>query len=86
MPFLAGQELTAADIMIVFSLTTMRCYFPYDLGDYSNILTYLKRVSSGDAYQRAKQKGDPDLVVEQLIAAGPPPPFKALVAPATQQK
>jgi glutathione S-transferase len=29
--WLAGDELTAADIMIIFSLTTMRTFYPYSL-------------------------------------------------------
>ena len=59
--YLAGPELTAADIMTVFSLTTMRLFRPYDLSPWPNILAYLQRVGSRPAYQRAMQKGDPDL-------------------------
>ena len=60
--FLAGSELTAADIMIVFSLTTMRIFFPLDLAPYSHIRAYLSRIGKREAYQRAMHKGDPDLV------------------------
>ena len=60
--YLAGQEFTAADIMIVFSLTTMRLFMPLDLTPYVHILAYLQRIGSRPAYQRAMQKGDPDLV------------------------
>lgn len=60
-PWLAGQEFTAADIMSVFSLTTMRVFAPTDLGPYKNILAYLKRVGERPAYQRAMGKGDPEM-------------------------
>ena len=60
-PFLAGAEFTAADIMSVFSLTTMRLFQPLDLGPYANILAYLQRVGTRPGYLRAMAKGDPDL-------------------------
>ena len=60
--YLAGAEFTAADIMIVFSLTTMRIFLPLDLAPFGNILAYLQRIGGRPAYQRAMQKGDPDLV------------------------
>ena len=59
--YLAGTEFTAADIMSVFSLTTMRLFYPFDLAPYPNILTYLQRIGARPAYQRAMAKGDPDL-------------------------
>ena|ERR1700752_4762141 len=59
--YLAGDELTAADIMAVFSLTTMRSFFPLDLTPYPNTLTYLQRIGQREAYQRAMKKGDPEL-------------------------
>lgn len=58
-PFLAGQAFTAADIMNVFSLTTMRHFLPVDLGPYPNILAYLQRIWARPAYQRAMEKADP---------------------------
>ena len=60
--YLAGREFTAADIMAVFSLTTMRLFLPFDLAPYHNILAYLQRVGARPAYRRAMQKGDPDMV------------------------
>ena len=59
--YLAGAELTAADIMMVFSLTTMRIFMPLDLAPYPNILAYLQRIGARPAYQAAMRKGDPDL-------------------------
>jgi glutathione S-transferase len=60
--YLAGNEFTAADIMLVFSLTTMRIFFPFDLAPYPNVKAYLARIGAREAYQRAMHKGDPDMV------------------------
>jgi glutathione S-transferase len=59
--YLAGNQFTAADIMSVFSLTTMRLFQPLDLRPYPNILAYLQRIGARPAYRRAMAKGDPDL-------------------------
>lgn len=59
-PYLAG-EFSAADIMTVFSLTTMRYFQPYDLTPWPCILQYLVRIGARPAYQRAMLKGDPGL-------------------------
>ncbi len=59
--YLAGDALTAADIMIVFSLTTMRKFIPFSLDPYPNIRAYLQRIGARPAYQRAMRKGDPAL-------------------------
>ena len=68
-PYLAGDELTAADIMTVFTLTTMRLFKPYDLAPWPNILGYLQRIGARPAYRRAMQKADPDLV--PVLGAAP---------------
>lgn len=60
--YLAGAEFTTADIMSVFSLTTMRLFYAFDLKPYPAILAYLQRIGARPAYQRAMQKGDPDMV------------------------
>jgi glutathione S-transferase len=60
-PYFAGDELTAADIIMVFVLTTMRAFAPRDLSAYPNIRAYLKRIGARPAYQRAMAKGDPDM-------------------------
>ena len=59
--YLAGREFTTADIMNVFSLTTMRLFLPFDLAPYPAILAYLQRIGARDAYRRAMRKGDPDM-------------------------
>ena len=57
----AGDTFTAADIMMVFPLTTMRAFTRRDLSAYPNILAYLGRIGERPAYRRAMQKGDPDM-------------------------
>ena len=59
--FFAGSEFTAADIIMVFSLTTMRAFMPLDLAPYPNTCRYLQRIGTREAYQRAMQKGDPGM-------------------------
>ncbi|POS76530.1 glutathione S-transferase [Diaporthe helianthi] len=57
--FLAGEHLSAADIMNVCSLSTLRGFAPtVDLGPYPNILRYLKDVAERPAYLEALRKGD----------------------------
>jgi glutathione S-transferase len=61
--YLAGHAFTSADIMIGFSLTTMRYFQPYDLARCPNIVRYLARVSARPAYRRAMEKGDPGMAL-----------------------
>jgi glutathione S-transferase len=60
-PYLAGDEFTAADIMMLFPLTTMRAFAPRDLSPFPHIRAYLKRIGERPAYQRAMTKGDPGM-------------------------
>jgi glutathione S-transferase len=60
--YLAGNRLTSADIMIVFTLTTMRIFTPLDLAPYPHIRAYLARIGEREPYRRAMHKGDPSLV------------------------
>jgi glutathione S-transferase len=59
--YFAGSEFTAADIIMVFSLTTMRVFMPLDLSPYPAILAYLQRIGAREAYRRAMKKGDPEM-------------------------
>ena len=61
--YLAGQAFTTADIMIGFSLTTMRYFQPYDLSRCPNIVRYLGRIAARPAYRRAMEKGDPGMAL-----------------------
>lgn len=58
-PYFAGDEFTAADIIMLFPLTTMRAFTPVSLDAYPNIRAYLARIGARPAYQRAMAKGDP---------------------------
>lgn len=61
--YLAGSEFTAADIMMGFSLTTMRYFLPYDLARCPDIVSYLARIAARPAYRRAMEKGDPGMAL-----------------------
>lgn len=71
--WLAGSKFTAADVMSVVSLTTMRLFMPYSLEPYPNVVSYLKRVSMREGYKRAMAKGDPGL--EPVLGAEAPKPL-----------
>ena len=60
--FFAGDVFTAADIMMLFPLTTMRVFVPRDLAPYPNTRAYLACIGGRPAFLRAAKKGDPDLV------------------------
>jgi len=60
-PYFAGQEFTAADIIMMFPLTTMRVFAPRDISGYPHVLAYLQRIGARPAYRQAMQKGDPQL-------------------------
>jgi glutathione S-transferase len=59
--YFAGNNFTAADIMMLFPLTTMRAFVQKDLTAFPNIKAYLKRIGARPAYRRAMQKGDPGM-------------------------
>ncbi|KAF2207310.1 hypothetical protein CERZMDRAFT_62928 [Cercospora zeae-maydis SCOH1-5] len=77
-PWLAGEEFTAADMMIIFSLTTMREFVQFDLSKYPDLLKYMKKVVDRPAYRKYLEKGDPDIAeyIEKSISAEGPPKFK----------
>ena len=60
-PHFAGDEFTAADIIMGFNLTTMRAFSGRSLDAYPNIRAWLKRIAERPAYQRAMAKGDPGM-------------------------
>jgi len=59
--YFAGSEFSAADIMMVFPLTTMRAFDSRDISPYPNIRNYLRRIGACAAYQRAMARAEPDL-------------------------
>jgi glutathione S-transferase len=56
---LAGANFTAADIISLFLLTTMRLFAPRAIAGNPNIAAYLQRIGSRDAFLRAMAKADP---------------------------
>lgn len=60
--FFAGSQFSAADIMMLFPLTTMRTFAPRDLGPYPNLKRYLARIGERPAFRRAMAKADPGLI------------------------
>ena len=58
-PYFARQGFTAADIMMVFSLTTMRLFVPVALPPYPSILAYLQRIGSRERLPAGDGKGRP---------------------------
>ncbi len=60
-PYFAGEDFTAADIIMFFALTTMRAFVPLDFADRPNTLAYMKRIGARPAYRRAMEKGDPTM-------------------------
>ncbi|CAN8104152.1 unnamed protein product [Discula destructiva] len=66
--YLAGEELSAADIMTVFSISTCRGFYPFvDWSPYKNVLRYLQDVAARPAYKEANKKGD--FGMEPMIGA-----------------
>ncbi len=59
--YFAGADFTAADIMMTFTLTTMRMFMPRDLAPYPAIRAYLQRIGDRPAYRRAMAKADPGM-------------------------
>src|ERR1700675_1701590 len=60
-PYFAGNELTAADVMMLFPLSTMRAFAERDLSPLPNIRVYLKQIGERPAYRNAIAKADPGL-------------------------
>ena len=58
-PFIGGANLTTADIMMVYCLTTSRAFRNLSIEGFPNIRAYLKRIGQRPAYQRAMAKAEP---------------------------
>ena len=57
--FFGGSQLTTADIMMVYCLTTARMFREAPIDAYPNVQAYLKRIGERPAYQRAWAKCEP---------------------------
>jgi len=81
--YLAGEEFTAADVMSVWSVSTMRIFEPIDLTEFPGIQKWLKTCTDRPAYRAANKKADPELVIEELISVKGPAPFTVSSRPKT---
>lgn len=59
--YFAGDEFTAADILMFFPLTTMRAFSGRDVSSFPGIAAYLRRVGDRPAYRRAMAKANPQI-------------------------
>lgn len=57
-PYLAGDELTAADIYAVFTVSVMRLFNPFPLTGYDGILKWLERCTERPAYKAMIEKAE----------------------------
>jgi glutathione S-transferase len=60
-PYFGGKNLTTADIMLVYCLTTSRAFRGTSLDAFPNVRAYLARVGARPAYQRAMAKAEPGM-------------------------
>ena len=57
--YFGGAQLTTADIMMGFQLTTSRAFNNMSIDHLPNLKAYLQRIGARDAYQRAMAKAEP---------------------------
>lgn len=62
-PWLAGDAFTAADIISLFPVTTMRMFAARDISPYPNLRAWIGRVAERPAFRRAMEKADPGLEI-----------------------
>jgi len=60
-PYFGGRNLTIADIMMVYCLTTGRTFRGTSIDGFPNLKGYLQRIGQRPAYQRAMAKADPGM-------------------------
>ncbi len=60
-PFFGGANLTTADIMMVYCVTTSRAFRGTSIDPYPNLKAYLQRIGERPAYKRAMAKAEPDM-------------------------
>ena len=59
--FFGGRNLSLADVMMVWSLTTARTFRGGRIDHLPNTLSYLERIGERPAYQRAMAKAEPGM-------------------------
>ena len=57
--YFGGSQLTTADIMMVFQLTTSRAFNALSIDHLTNLKAYLQRIGARGAYQTAMAKAEP---------------------------
>ncbi len=57
--YFGGSQMTTADIMLGFSLTTARAFNDMSIDHMPNLKAYLPRIGARDAYQAAMAKAEP---------------------------
>jgi glutathione S-transferase len=60
-PHFGGRNLTTADIMMVYTLTTSRAFRGRSIEGHPNLKAYLARIGARPAYQRAMAKAEPGM-------------------------
>jgi glutathione S-transferase len=60
-PFFGGRNLSTADIMMVYCLTTSRAFRGTSIEAYPGVKAYLSRIGERPAYQRAMAKCEPGM-------------------------
>jgi glutathione S-transferase len=60
-PFFGGRNLTTADIMMVYCLTTSRAFRNLSIDGYPNLKAYLARIGQRPPYQSAMAKAEPGM-------------------------
>ncbi len=58
-PYLAGPEFTCADMMVMFTLTSLPLFGGRGIEDLPNVVSYVKRVTERPAYKRAMEIAGP---------------------------
>ncbi len=67
--YIAGENFTAADILLHFPFGTMSAFMPTDISAYPNIRAWLDRISARPAYQKAMKLAGHDHDPAQPIAS-----------------
>jgi glutathione S-transferase len=76
--WLAGDEFTAAEIMTLLCVTTLRQYAPLNLQPYPNILRWAKECATRPGYLKAMEKGDPSIDIDAQLKGESPAQFPGI--------
>ncbi|TKA33338.1 hypothetical protein B0A50_00891 [Salinomyces thailandicus] len=77
--WLAGDKFTLADVMCMFSVSTMRKFYSVDLQGFEGLVGWMGRVAGREGYRRAMAKGDPELDLSEITAGKSPELFGPLM-------